>query len=115
MSSELKCYRMVQFVLSMRNLALYFSRIAELPVQYSSRPDHCSEAGVTLAYGQIYQNYSLKPDRAPGLIDKTILIESFHFLTFVGINHSSSNMTCVTDRSPFLEVVLLCAFRHVDM
>ena len=38
---------------------LYFSTIAELPVQYSSRPaTHCPEAGVALVYAQICRNCS---------------------------------------------------------
>ena len=65
---------------------LVFPRITELPVHYSSRPDHCSEAGVTLEYGQIYQNYSFKRDRALCLLDKTISIQTFHFLTFARVD-----------------------------
>ena len=45
----------------------------------------CLEAGITLAYDKIYQNYFFKPDRAPGLIDN-ILIQTIHLLTLAGVN-----------------------------
>ena len=61
MSSELKWSnnrKMVQFVLfvfHVVNLALYISRIAELPVQYSSRPTTAWRLEPHyLAYDQIY-------------------------------------------------------------
>ena len=71
-----------------------FSRIAQPPERQwaylclnSSCTRHsCLEAGVTLAFDQIYQNYFFKPDRSPGLINKTILIQTVHFLTFAGVN-----------------------------
>ena len=43
--------------------------------------NHCLKAGVTLAIITLF-----KPDRALGLVDKAILIETFHFLTFAGVN-----------------------------